>query len=164
MKVEMENAVVLLTGASSGLGVSFAHDLMKMNVRTLILVARRAERLEALAQELHGVRCTSLSSDREAAAEKNEEKEILQGWPGTACGRRRCSSPPGICGRCSPQSYPPTPLSATYATSHRRVGQDRRSCDWSFWPARSIKKKRLHVELPPYLPPLFPSAFCEEQK
>lgn len=45
------DSVVLITGASSGLGAEFARQLAP-HARTLILVARRKERLEALRQEL----------------------------------------------------------------------------------------------------------------
>lgn len=45
------NSVVLITGASSGLGAEFARQLAPL-ARTLILVARRTLRLEALRDEL----------------------------------------------------------------------------------------------------------------
>lgn len=47
----LANSVVLITGASSGLGAEFARQLAPQ-AKTLILVARRKERLEALREEL----------------------------------------------------------------------------------------------------------------
>ncbi len=48
---QFQGSVVLITGASSGLGAEFARQLAP-HAATLILVARRGERLEALSQEL----------------------------------------------------------------------------------------------------------------
>ena len=47
----IDGGTVLITGASSGIGVELARDLAPRS-RTLILVARRAERLEELKAEL----------------------------------------------------------------------------------------------------------------
>jgi NAD(P)-dependent dehydrogenase (short-subunit alcohol dehydrogenase family) len=47
----LDGKVVLLTGASSGLGVQFAHALNGVGA-SLVLVARRADRLQHLANEL----------------------------------------------------------------------------------------------------------------
>ena len=51
MKKDIRNKTALVTGASSGLGVDFARELAKEGAN-LILVARREERLEAVAAEI----------------------------------------------------------------------------------------------------------------
>lgn len=51
MTVGIRDAVSLVTGASSGIGREIARELAPMS-RTLVLVARRVKRLEALATEL----------------------------------------------------------------------------------------------------------------
>lgn len=51
MKPPIQNSTTLLTGASAGIGWAMAHELANQ-VKTLIIVARRKERLEALKKEL----------------------------------------------------------------------------------------------------------------
>jgi uncharacterized protein len=52
MKLHYDNQRVLLTGASSGIGEAMAKILAAQGVKSLVLVARREGRLEALKQEL----------------------------------------------------------------------------------------------------------------
>ena len=61
--------VALITGASAGLGVEFARQLSKRGHR-LVLVARRKERLEALAKELGNARAVALDLSKAGAAAK----------------------------------------------------------------------------------------------
>ena len=61
--------VALVTGASAGLGVEFARQLSKRGHR-LVLVARRKERLEALAKELGNARAVAIDLSKKDAPAK----------------------------------------------------------------------------------------------
>lgn len=65
MTTKLRGKTALVTGASSGLGEAFAHDLARRGAN-LILVARREEKLRVVADELrsrYGVRAASIRQD-----------------------------------------------------------------------------------------------------
>ena len=61
--------VALVTGASAGLGVEFARQLSKRG-HSLVLAARRKDRLEQLAKELGDARAVAIDLSRANAAQK----------------------------------------------------------------------------------------------
>ena len=73
----------LITGASSGIGAALARQLAAKEQQTLVLVARRKDKLETLANELrsqHGVRVEVIGLDLEqvgAATQLISEVEKL---------------------------------------------------------------------------------------
>lgn len=65
----MTDPIALITGASAGLGVEFARQLSATGAR-LVLVARRKDRLEALAEELGNARAVEADLSKPGAAER----------------------------------------------------------------------------------------------
>jgi len=65
----MTAPVALITGASAGLGVDFARQLSAKGQR-LVLVARRKERLDALATELGNARAVEMDLSEAGAADR----------------------------------------------------------------------------------------------
>ncbi|CAA9488704.1 MAG: 3-oxoacyl-[acyl-carrier protein] reductase [uncultured Sphingomonas sp.] len=65
----MTQPIALVTGASAGLGADFARQLLADGAR-LLLVARRKERIEALAAELGNARAVALDLSQADAAER----------------------------------------------------------------------------------------------
>ena len=72
----MSNGFVMITGASSGIGKAFAAQFAKKGY-DLILVARRKERLQELAEEWtkKGRKCFVLTAD---LAKKKECRKIME--------------------------------------------------------------------------------------
>ncbi|MCW2942984.1 MAG: family NAD(P)-dependent oxidoreductase [Actinomycetia bacterium] len=63
--VDYRKQTTLITGASSGIGVAFAHELAQRG-SNVVLVARRLDRLEALSGELattYGIQATAMPLD-----------------------------------------------------------------------------------------------------
>lgn len=65
--IELRDKVVLVTGASSGLGRDYCLDLAKAGCR-IIAAARRIDRLKSLCDEINGRACCSSCEQPRAVA------------------------------------------------------------------------------------------------
>ncbi|KAM4079887.1 hypothetical protein ACJW30_09G148700 [Castanea mollissima] len=83
---ELEGKVVIVTGASSGLGLGFCLDLAKAGCK-IIAAARRADRLQSLCHQINHLSSSSSSSPRAVAVELDLtadgptiEKSVQKAW------------------------------------------------------------------------------------
>ncbi len=72
-------SIAIITGASSGLGVDYAMEVYRQHpeIEEIVLIARRKERLEALAEKLSGRRVTILSLDLTKAESRAQIAQFL---------------------------------------------------------------------------------------
>jgi NAD(P)-dependent dehydrogenase (short-subunit alcohol dehydrogenase family) len=73
----LEGYTAVVTGASAGLGVEFAHALASAGAR-LAVVARRGDKLNSLSEELestYGVRCVAVTAD---LADRDERERMFR--------------------------------------------------------------------------------------
>ncbi|MGV3185367.1 SDR family NAD(P)-dependent oxidoreductase [Weissella paramesenteroides] len=72
----LDNSIAIITGASSGMGKAIAKELAKQHV-TVVLTARRRERLEALVQEIseNGGKAMAIPAD---LTSKDEAEKVVK--------------------------------------------------------------------------------------
>ena len=80
MSLNIKNKIVLITGASSGIGQAAAKQFAAKGIR-LILTARRLERLEQLAAELKATYNVDVLSIQLDVRDKAQVKSMIQNLP-----------------------------------------------------------------------------------
>lgn len=78
--LSLNNQIIFITGASSGIGKACAEQYAALGA-SLILTARRVDRIEALAEELtkkHGVKCLAIQMD---VTEQDQVIELIANLP-----------------------------------------------------------------------------------
>ena len=78
---ELEGKVVMVTGASSGLGLGFCLDLAKAGCK-IIATARRVNRLQSLCHKINHLSSSSSSSSPRAVAVELDQGRRERGWGG----------------------------------------------------------------------------------
>lgn len=79
--MHMSNLATVITGASSGIGEQLAKQLASQEPQTLVLVARRAEKLNTLAEQLrqtHSIRVEVISLDLEQVGAAQQLVKAVQ--------------------------------------------------------------------------------------
>ncbi len=76
-RFRLDDRVAIVTGASSGLGVAFARGLAEAGAR-VVLVARRAERLAAVAEQIRCAGGESVVVAADVAREEDVERMVAQ--------------------------------------------------------------------------------------
>jgi len=84
----MEGQVVLVTGASSGIGRDFCLDLARAGCR-VVAAARRADRLRSLAEEIPGARLLALKDAGHGVDRADRETIVSAVIAHTATDERR---------------------------------------------------------------------------